>query len=356
MNTRNSVILAAAAIVVLALGLVFGTGNRDRQTEIQAGQRAFPGLAAKLQDAAKLEVTTHGSTLTLARKGDFWTLPDKAGYPAQQAKVRELLASLTDLKLAEQRTANPDEYARLGVEEAGKDAASTLVRVLDGSGGVIAGLIVGHEHAGSRGVGDGVYVRRPGEAQAWLADGRLAVSADPQQWIDRDIANIAQTRVAGVTVTRGGQTLQFARDGDKLTLKSPADHPKLDQFKVDDLGRGLEALTLTEVKPAPPPGTPEGEAVFTTGDGLKVTATVNKAGSDIWAQFAVAGDDTAKAEAEALQARLKGWAYQLEAWKEQALVPTLDDLKAYQPPPPAPAAPPPAATPQATPAPAPAAK
>jgi hypothetical protein len=363
MTARNTGILAAVAIVVLALGLVFGTGNREQQREVPAGQPAFPGLAGKLQDAATLEVLHHGGKLLVARKGDLWGLPDKGGYPAQQAKVHELLAGLAELRLDEPRTADPDEYARLGVEDAdGKDASSTLVRVLDAGGGQIAGLIVGHEHTGSNGAGDGVYVRRPGEARAWLAAGHLSADTDAQQWLDRDIASIPQAQVVGVTVTRGGQTLAFSRDGDKLALTAPADHPKLDQFKLDDIQRGLEGLTLTDVKPAPAPGTPAGEAVFTTSDGLAVKVTVSKLDTkgtaELWAELSATGDDKAKAAAEALQAKLKGWAYQLDSWKEPALVPALDDLKAYQPPPAAAAAPAPpvAPAPPASAEPAPAAK
>jgi hypothetical protein len=80
--------------------------------------------------------------------------------------------------------------------------------------------------------------------------------------------------------------------------------------------------------------------VFTTQDGLAVTATPVKAGGDLWVRFAAAGNgEKAAAEAAALNKRLAGWSYQIGVWKQKALVPTLDDLKAAPPPPPpAPAA------------------
>ncbi len=261
--------------------------------------------------------------------------------------MHELLTGLAELKLDEPRTANADEYARLGVQDppkeapkdqkdADKDADATLVRVLDGGGAPIAQVLLGKTHTGSGGSGDGIYVRRPGEAQAWLAEGHVAAETDPTDWIDKDIANIQADKVTGVTVTRGGQTLTLARKDGKMELQSPADHPKLDQFKLDDVGRALESLTLDDVKPAPAPGTAEGQSVFTTSDGMTVTATVTKDGSDIWVVFAVSGDGKAKAAADALAAKVKGWAYKLGSWKEAALVPSLDDLKAFVPPPPAP--------------------
>ncbi len=333
MNTRNTAILGGVAVVVLALGLVFGTGNREQQSTVAPGQLAFPNLAAKLQDAARLEITHEGATLKVVRDHDAWTLAGRAGYPAQQAKVHELTAALTGLQLAEPRTSDPSQYARLGVEDAqGKDAHSTLVRVLDASGGAIAELLLGHERTGSGGSGDGVYVRRPGEAQAWLASGQLQASSDVADWIARDIASIAPDKIASVTVTHGGDTLSFARKDGKITMTAPADHPPLDQFKLDDIGRALDNLTLTDVKPAPMPGAEAGRSTIVTTDGMTVNVTVNTAGPDVWAQFYASGEGGAKAAADALQAKVKGWAYQLGNWKQKAFVPVMDDLKAYQPP------------------------
>ena len=91
----------------------------------------------------------------------------------------------------------------------------------------------------------------------------------------------------------------------------------------------LELLTLQDVQTDKEPvGDQAGQAVFTTTDGLTVTVTVFKGDKDIWARFAATGNDKAKAEADKLNARLAGWTYQIGSWKEKALVPTLDDLKA----------------------------
>ena len=62
-----------------------------------------------------------------------------------------------------------------------------------------------------------------------------------------------------------------------------------------------------------------------------MTATVFKGEKDIWARFAATGSDKTKDEADKLNARLAGWTYQLGGWKQKALVPSLDDLKAPPP-------------------------
>ena len=68
-------------------------------------------------------------------------------------------------------------------------------------------------------------------------------------------------------MTRGGQTLNFAVDGRKLVLKSPADHPKLDDYKLDECERGLELLTFQDVK------TGRGSVKATRSAGESVFAT-----------------------------------------------------------------------------------
>ena len=77
----------------------------------------FPGLAPKLQDAARIEITHQGKTLVIAKHGDTWGLADRGGYPVQQDKLRGMLTALTELRLVEPRTTDPAQFSRLGLED-----------------------------------------------------------------------------------------------------------------------------------------------------------------------------------------------------------------------------------------------
>jgi hypothetical protein len=358
MRPRTLLILVLVAILAVAGGWYFGAAvNPGGQQAFNAGSLMFPDLAPRLQDAARIEITHQDKTTTLAKHGDTWGLEDRGGYAVQASKLRGMLTALTELRLVEPRTTDPAQFNRLGLEDPkGKEGTSNLLRVLDAAGKPIVALIVGHRRVRTQGnVPEQVYVRRPDDNQTWLAEGSLQVDADAQQWLERDILNIDHARIAGIAVTHGDEKLEFARDAQKLVLKSPADHPPLDDYKLDDLDRGLELLTFQDVQTDKDKvGDEVGQSVFTTSDGLAITATVFKGDKDIWARFSAAAaaapdqaaSDKAKAEADRLNARLAGWTYQLGAWKQKALVPAMDDLKA--PPPEKPAAP------SAEPAPAPA--
>jgi hypothetical protein len=332
---RTTILLAVLGVIALAVGWQFGTPSEGGgQKTIAPGTLVFPGLASKLQDAQRVTITTKGRTMTLERKGGVWGIADKGGYRAQQDRLRELLTGLTELRVTEARTSDPEQYDRLGVGDPGKPVTTAnLVRVLGPNDSVIAELIVGHRRVRTAGnVPESIYIRRVGEAQSWLAEGRLPVDADPQLWIEREITNIHKDQVAKVVSSRAEGTLEFTREGDTMVLAVPAEHPKLDEYRVDDVGRALDSLTLTDVKPAAEePGQKVGTAVFTLTDGVTVTATVFRADVDVWAQFLATGEGEAKAKADALNARIGGWAYQLGSWKEKSLVPKLEELKADEP-------------------------
>jgi hypothetical protein len=340
MKTRTLIVLCVLGVLSLAGGWYFGPAQEPSElSSVTRGTLMFPDLTAKLAGAARVEITHQGTTITLARKGDKtespWGLLQRDMYPVQVAKLRGMLTALTELRLVEPRTSDPTLYSRLGLEDADqKGSSSDLLRVFDASDHVIAELLVGHRRVRTAGnVPDEVFVRRPGQAQTWLAEGSLEVDADPQLWLDRDIMNIDHSRIASIVVHRDGTELDFSKQNGKLVLTAPANPPKLEDYKLDDLDRGLELLSFEDVASdkgavAPKVGDPIGSSVFTTTDGLVVTATVLKGEKDIWARFMVTGSDKSKDEATKLNARLGGWTYQLGSWKEASLTPDLDTLKA----------------------------
>lgn len=330
MKRRNLILLGGAAAAAVG-GAILLTPDSTEPPPSSTSPLAFPGLAPSLANAAKIEVTRHDATLVIDRAApDRWVLPSKAGYPVRPERVRELLVGLTELRLTEPRTANPEMQDRLGVDDptrAGSTAA--LLRVLDAQGAPIAELIVGRRRMRVQGnVPESVYVRRPREDQAWLAEGRLPLDADANLWVDRDLANIARDRVRAVRVAREGEAALLIRRGGepdgRLAVVEPAETPELDEISLDEVGRAFEFLTFLEVtRAAEIPGEKLGEAQFELTDNLRIAVTVHKEGEAVWAMLAAEGDE----EAQRLNARWQGWAYQVGQWKEKAFVPRIADLR-----------------------------
>ena len=128
--------------------------------------------------------------------------------------MRRLLLGLADLSLVEPKTRRPELLSRLDLDDPG-NGKSTLVRLRNRTGGTVAELIVGKTRRGRLGGGnDGVYVRKPGDKQAWLAAGSLELPADLVGWLDRRIIDVPAGRIASVTLTGSdGTVLGLRRDG-----------------------------------------------------------------------------------------------------------------------------------------------
>ena len=342
MKPLTAFLLLALGVVALAAGWHWGArGALSARDTLAAGRPALPDFAAALDRAAVIRIAHQGRTLELRRKGEIWGIADRGDYPVLPARVHALLTGLVELRLIEPRTNDPADYPRLGLEDPSPTAGSTLLQVQSTGGTTLAALLIGHQRVrGGTEAAPELYLRHPGEARAWLAEGALEVDPDPQNWFDRDILNIDHDQVSAVAIAHGDTpALALVRAGTTLNLQSPPIPAgrTLDAAKLDDVAHALEFLSFTDVQPkAQEPGSSAGRATFTLADGETITARVRRAGEDVWARFDVAASDPKAApKAAALQARLAGWAYKLGAWKAKALVPSLDDLLT----PPAPAAP-----------------
>ena len=131
-----------------------------------------------------------------------------ATIPRPAAKSARSYWRVADMTLVEPMTRRPDLYSRLEVEDPGK-GKSTLLTLKGKSGTVLARLIVGKRRYDRLGAGnDGVYVRKPGDPQSWLARGSLDFSDTPANWLDRGIVDLPDSRVAKVSLTQpDGSTL-----------------------------------------------------------------------------------------------------------------------------------------------------
>src|SRR5215469_18493209 len=187
MQPRSLIFLASATVILAGVAIgVLASGDRG-VSRPPPGELAFPALAGKLGDVASVTVSHNGATTTMIRDGDSWLVSEKGNYPANAGKISQIVRAMADLTLVEPKTQKAELYRRLELDDPGK-GKSALVTVKDKSGGAIAEAIVGKRRYDRLGGGnDGVYLRKPGDAQAWLARGSLDPSGDPPSWLDRRI-------------------------------------------------------------------------------------------------------------------------------------------------------------------------
>lgn len=328
MRRRSVIVVGGLGAVAVAAAILLAPAG-ERPGRFTPGAPAFPDLAARLAQAARVEIIRHAERSTLLRAGEGWGVEELSSYPARLPKLRELLGGLAELRLVEERTSDPALHARLGVDDpTTPGSTATRLRVLDAQGAVILDVILGTRRSRPQAqVPDAIFLRREGEARSWLAEGRVVPDADPHLWVDREIAMLAPDRLRRVEINRTGEApLVLERAGEvdaPLRVTTPADAPGTAPAALEDVGRAFDLLTFTDVRPATAlQGEALGEARFTYTDEVNITAWPRLLDGQLWLVLRADGGP----EAQALHARWQGWAYQVGEWKEKALLPRLADL------------------------------
>jgi hypothetical protein len=278
-------------------------------------------------------VSRDATTMTLIRDGDNWLVAEKGNYPANAAKISQIVRAMADLTLVEPKTQNPDLYPRLEVEDPG-NGKSALLAVKDKSGGDLAQAIVGKRRYDRLGAGnDGVYLRKPEEAQSWLARGTLDPSGDPASWLDRQIIDISEKKIAKVTLSQAdGSKLVISRSApeEKFAVEgAPADTKFKSETTTSGPATALETLDLDDVKPGGELPVPDKDVVtasFTTFDGLTVDMRLMERDKTDWIAISAAGSDSTEADAKKIEDKVSHWTYAIPAYKANLLKTKLADL------------------------------
>lgn len=376
MNSRRLLALVALVVLVVAAALWL-SHERQPQRDAQAARKLFPNLDTELQKLAEVRLVTAGdvSAITLKREGERWCVVERDCYPADVAKLSRLLFALRDLHLIEEKTANPHNYAVLGVEDP-KDEKASGVRVdLLGMEQPVS-LIVGKTAGGESG-----YVRIAGEARSLLAAPQVPLEREARNWLDRKLLDVPAERVQQVRISvpksRAYTAVRERRDQADLAV---ADLPQgralanpaaanpiaaaLLGLNFDDVRPASPASSATETAPPPARSTAAGQsrAEYRLFDGTTITVTGHQEDDHHWIAVAVGFDatqyrrfapdpaakDAAKEKvpsdkagsapeappseaevrkiAETLASRVDGWHYQVPEYKFESIFQPLDEL------------------------------
>ena len=240
MTTRRFILLLATALVVIA-GAMYLSSLRHLDRD-PLGEPFLSGLQTQLDSITDIRLRKGSSApiLTLRRnEPGHWGIVERDNYPADVSKVRRLLLALSDAKVVEEKTSNPANYARLGVEDP-QNAAAGGVEVTLQSPAKSVSVIVGRMGGG------GSYVRRNGEAKSFVVVPAISVDTGVRDWLDTRLFDIALDKIQRIHLKPG--------DGTGYTLSRTAGDPKnpaASPFKLDTVPSGREANDAATLAPSP---------------------------------------------------------------------------------------------------------
>ncbi|HEV8014109.1 MAG TPA: DUF4340 domain-containing protein [Stellaceae bacterium] len=334
MQNKGLIGLVGVTVVAVALAVLVSR-TTGPQPDPLAGQPVLPEIGKRLADVGRVAVVHADQKTTLLRDGDKWTVEERGNYPANVTKVRQAILALADLAYVEPKTAKAASYPRLELEDAGsKDSKSTMVTLADTKGALLGEVITGKHRDDQLGGGEGgVYVRKPGSAQSWLARGNLDLAGNTADWLDKTLLDLPLVQVKQAVLTQpDGSSVTIARDKptDKLQLAAMPKDKKLKYDSVlDDAAGTLAALQLDDVAPAKDvdfPKTGVSHAQFVAFNGLTITVDIVDKDGKSWAKFTASGTGDGEKLAADLNAKLSPWVYALAGDKAKTLRDKLDDL------------------------------
>ena len=342
---RNLIILGAAALIsiVLAAAVLIERAAEGRSHFVPS--EFLPGFADNVKNAASIHVASHGNEFDVAFSGGKWVLPGHGNYPADFDQVRHTLIGLAALQTIAPKTDRAEwlHYVNLDAPPQGN---GTEFIVKNASGQTLGSLIAGTtEQLGDPNGTIGLFVRRTGDNQTYLARSVFTPAGDLLSWVNTSVIDLGAARIQQVTVTppRGkGYTVTRASDSDlKFGLANPPKSGTPNQQMIDAVPYAVSSFSLEDVQPVA--SIDFGAASHDVGngfDGLVITVDIAPKGKDLWGRLTASTAAGASAEAVKdageINAKVGGWAYKIPAEKGKALIADLDTIMTPVPPPPGP--------------------
>jgi Domain of unknown function (DUF4340) len=357
MNRQRFIALMVAALLAISGSLYVSTQrNLPRDPH---GSLFLPTLSSELNSVSALTVRKGAAApVTVHKQGEQWTVAERADYPADVPKLKKLLLALSDAKIREEKTSNPDSYAIIGVEDPSQPGATGTQIELTAQNGKHA-VIVG------KSAGEGSFVRRAGEKTSYIVEPGISVEAEPRYWIDTRLLDIPTDKIqsieskpatgAAYSVHRVPASPPKAPDNksggssaaNPPTANPPAADPSpapaADKFVLEGVPSGRQAADSQTLAPSPAHFSnlnvedviPAGDIDFSKpstvtvalADGSVVTFTGAVIGDKRWVKVAAPKD-------AALSVKANGRAFEMASYRYDGIFRPLELLLVPKPPPP----------------------
>ncbi len=303
MNARVAAVLVVLLAVLGGGALLVYQQERARQPAAAGalGQPVLRGLQAA--DIAAVVIRESGATLTLQRRDAGWVIAERAGFPADLERVRQLVLAVLGLKVGAREQISDKDRARLGL-----GAKATRLEFRGADGKALATLVVGRKYFkrepqdSEKAAADGRFVMLPESPGSVfvVADALTLATAQSASWVDKTGFGAEKVRSMEVDLAGGGKwrVERASVEGDwKLTPLYAGE--KLDVIRANSATYSLNRVEIadvaalgarTEVTGLDRPTT----VVASTFDGLTYTLKLGKLrGAEYYATLWVSGEPQA---------------------------------------------------------------
>ena len=291
-------IIVLAVLVVATLSASVYLYQRDMPEDL-APEKVLLGelvASANLLNQVAIE-SADGVVFEAVKDGDNWVathLDASLTFPVSEQAMKDLVSALSQARVVEEKTANPNLYSKLGVEGLDSaDAQASLVRL--SSPNKQWRLLIGN--IASSGIGH--FVRQPNQARSFLIDQTIELPLTRVDWLDNtinvvDMENIvtitwSQNRTNELTIRRNEQDdTQWVLE--EMTASELPTYPEVFAAQVDK----IQKLQFNDVKVSLPEdvvGQPSYGITLTDSQGFQYEYKLFGGQDDNGYQLYISSDD-----------------------------------------------------------------
>ena len=236
MDWRKNRVTIGAAVFVALLGLTLWASTRERRRPTSASE--VPSVSIDPETVSRIEITRPtGERVVLANTSGQWALVEPLEAEADPSNAEAAINRLAELELLRIVATEPDNYARLEVDDA--QAVRVTAKADDET---LAELLIGKYANGM------TMVRLAEHVEVFGASGslRYAFDRDIKAWRNRRVVSIESSDVQSIRFESGNGTFQFDRTGE--TWSATVGKKKLDELdakKVTSLVSTAARLTAS---------------------------------------------------------------------------------------------------------------
>jgi hypothetical protein len=250
MKGKNLAILLALVVVIGGASLLLQKGNLSTWSNSAAGSGSGKILNLPLNDVAFVNIKAVEGELTLLKRDTGWVVVQRAEYPADYAKLSELLRKLWDLKTVQEVKVGPSQLPRLNLVEPSKDAANSgvLAEFKDKDGKQLGALLLGKAYTkkaegemamlGDLPIGRYVKTLAEGGKVSLVTETFQDVKPDPADWLDKEFFKVSDALEITVDRPTDGQHWTITRESPTADWKLADAKPgeELDKSKLSPYG------------------------------------------------------------------------------------------------------------------------
>ncbi len=265
-------------MIAVAVGAaVYFYASNQNQTSVSANSLLIPNLSENLNSITKFTVKNASDSLltSVSKSEKGWVVDNRAGYEANVKEVRDVFTTLSEAKLVEAKTSNPDNYPRLGVEDINASDAQGVLVSIEGLPNPVA-IIFGNDGSSGKNT---QFVRNEREEKSWLINKKINFGRDTTDWLQKNLLDIPPERINTIQIRHpDGAIINISNTGNaayefELDATAP-EGKKISESEIYQVANALSSLQLRDVisldtlnKDAIEPIV----TIFKTFDGLTIT-------------------------------------------------------------------------------------